>query len=220
MKWKPSTKTSAKGIKYSKVGAKSPRWVKSGMRVINSSELGNFFTTLSSCLAAGCIKGKHIIIGYNEVQKYLERGKIASIAFIKSGPTSLLDNLVDACLLRRVSVVVLPTEAADNLSRYLKVHKVSVIGVSNEGIQMKSSEVSSAYHNPLLASSSSVSSSASTRSSKRSGIARSTAVVAKPSTGSKLVATEGLECDQATSDTISANLDALRDLSLKLMLQS
>jgi hypothetical protein len=195
-----------------KVKATAPLWSKMGLRVISMDETAQYMQALKSCQKVGCTKGKHFFVGFNEVIRRIERGEVGSVALVKSGPTLLLNHVLEAAVLRGISIVMLPADSAATLSVHMSVSKLTVLGISCHGqvggLQLQGSyrimpsKVAGPGH----------------RVSNRLGIARATQYAAVLS--STTTQTEPMFSPAFSSmgvDPISATLDGLRDLSGRLM---
>ena len=187
-------------------------WVKCGLRVLGGEETTQFMRALQSCVKAGCMKDKHLFVGFNQVSRRLEHGDVVSIAIVKSYPIPISNYLVEAAAMRNVNVVMLPTDSATKLASCMGVSSIKVLAISGGE---RNGENGSKTLKIKGSSSSPPSRVCDTSTMKRLGISRSTPLSdLHPSVlsydSAALLAGEG--------GVISATLDGLNDLSARLTL--
>jgi hypothetical protein len=190
-----------------------PLWVKYGLRVLNADETARYIKALMSCTGVGCKKGVHIFVGYREVSRCIEDGRIACIAVMKNSPRVMQDYLLEAAFTRGMSAVMLPSDATPRLSAHLKVNKLTVVGFSRHGLPSGISlnpNMHTYRHSEHVEAQGS-------RKSKRLGIARAQLRPARANEGDSHDG-DGKKCHiQGQDDSVSATLDGLRDLTASLM---
>jgi hypothetical protein len=192
----------------STVSSSKSSWSRLGLSVLKEGQSTQVMDQLGNCLRVGCLKNIHIIVGYNNVMRKLEKGDLAALGLVKGAPADLEGPLVASAALQGVVINIFGRDDELRLSKILDVNRVMCFGITKHGLSDSHIEV---LRGSLILSNSQIQMKRSERRNK--GIARKHNPVP--------LRTEEEMSDVKTADVdaelsaIHATLDGLRETMAK-----
>ena len=94
------------------------------LKTVSVTKRDNILKKLKVVLSVGAKIGKHIIVGFNTVQKSLEKSAAAVVCFPRDSPNDFQEAIIESAKVRGVPIVVLPSTGSQ-LAKVFSLKKVS-----------------------------------------------------------------------------------------------